>query len=219
MVPDCYVDGNVAGWMAEDDDPLGCDLQALVVYHLEMPRRSFERECDWLEERAEARAQALLAAARSGGMKFGVVCRESIEAADEAVERTLGSSYLETFLNDTRMVALERIGDAFRRIEASGVRVSPPEAVSAVSVSPAKSFKSERALEAYLRDGRNGWKPSVRLELSASLDGPFEAVEGAALIIRAALSACGPVTAWLQSVRPCKGSVAEARTALRIVKN
>lgn len=217
MTPGCYVDGEVAGWMADEDDLLGCDLQALVVYHVEMPRRSFERECDWLEERARARAEALLAAARSGGGKFGVVCRESMEAADEAVERTLGRSYLETFLNDTLMVALERVGTAYRRIEATGVAVSPPEAVAAVTVSPAKSFRNGKALESYLRDGRNGWKPSVRLEFSASLDGRFAALEEAAWTLRGALSACGPVTAWRQAIRPCRTDAAQARASIKIV--
>jgi len=217
MVPECFVDGDVAGWMSEEEDLLGCDLQALVVFHVEMTRRAFERECDWLEERAEARAQALLAAAMSGGSKFGVVCREAAEAADEAVERSFGRSYLETFLNDTRMVAMERVGAAFRRIEAAGVAASPPDAVTAISVAPAKSFRSERALEAYLRDGRNGWKPSVRLEVSVSLDGAFSTVEDACLGIRRALSSCGPVTAWRQVLRPCRTERAAVREGLRIV--
>lgn len=216
MVPQCFVDGDVTYWNAEDDDPVGCDVDAVVVYHPEIARRAFERECDWLEDRADAFAEALMEAASRRGGRFGIVDATSARQAEAAVENRFGESFLETFVNDTRMVALERIGSVFARARAIGAATTPSAAMMAVDVCPAKSFRTMKALEGYLHDSRANWKPAVRLTISVSFDGPFDAVEDAAAMLRSTLSSCGPVTEWRQRIRPCRQET-EKVVRLRVV--
>ena len=212
MEPQCFVDGDVAEWQSEDDDAVGCDIWAVVVYHPAIGRKTFESGCDWLEDRAEARIVALLeAASRRGRAGLGLVDAETVEDADRQVERQFGSSFLETFVNDTAMVAHDRVGAAFARMRSLGTVITPQTAAESLDVAPAKSFRTLKHLEGYLHDARGNWKPSVRLTLSVSVDGPFAAVEEAASVLRSALSSCGPVTEWRQRMRPCRQDTAATR--------
>lgn len=217
MVPQCYVDGDVAEWDTDEEDTVGCDVAGLVVYLPEMTRRQFETWCDWLEYRAEARVAALLAAAASRGGRFGLIDAEAEEVAEEAVAARFGASYLEEFINDAGKVALEAVGASFRRIGAMGASVSPPSAVRAVSVFPAKSFRTEKALRGYLQEGRATWRPSVRLCVSASLDGAVAAVAAAAADLKGALAECGTVTEWKARGRPCSANANASVRNLRLV--
>lgn len=219
MVPECFVDGDVVDWQAEEDDPVGCDLSAVVVYHPAIGRKAFVTGCDWLEDRADARVDAILtAAARRGRDGLSLIDTETLAEADSVVDRRFGSSFLSTFVNDTAMVAHHRIGEAFEKAESLGAKLSPDTASGALQITPAKSFRSSKALQSYLMDAKMTWKPSVRLLLTVSIDGPFSAVEEAAWVIRSALTACGPVTEWRQRVRTCKPDAASyAGRKLRVV--
>lgn len=203
-VPECFVDGDVADWMSQDSDHVGAEVSGLVVYHPSIPRRSFVSQCDWLEERALRRTDALLEAASCRGFRFGVVDEQAAEDAGRIVDAAMGESYLESFVNDTLMVALQHVGGAFSDLARQDIKISPACAAAAVDVSPAKSFRSEKALVQYLQDGRGTWRPSVRLSVKASLDGPLSAMEGAAWKLRLALADCGPVTEWRHRMRPTR---------------
>lgn len=217
MVPQCYVDGDVADWDTADDDRTGCEVAGLVVYLPQMGKKKFETWCDWLEYRAEARVTALLAAAAGRGGRLGVVDREAAEVADEAVNARFGPSYLEEFINDAAKVALENVGASFRRIAAMGVVHSPATAMEAVNVFPAKSFRNEKALHSYFQEGRALWRPSVRLTLQVSLDGRMDGVEEASRDLRRALSECGTLTEWKLRGRPSPHEQATADRPLRLV--
>lgn len=217
MEPQGYVDGAVADWQMEEDDRVGCDLAGLVVYiPASMQKKHFERSCDWLEQREEALRDALLDTVKLAKGGLGVIDQETADKAWSRVNELMGDDTLHLFIKDTRTVAHLKVGAALKMAAMAGIDVTPGTADGAVDVVPAMSFMSERAMAHYLREGRGGWKPSVRLSVRVSMEGPYGPVTAAAAALLAATAECGPVLAWRQNVRPA-GARAKSVPRLRLV--
>lgn len=217
MVPKCYVDGDIADWQSEGETRVGCDIQAVVIYHPEMSRREFERSCDWLEDRAQERLHIVLSLAKKQHPRFGVIDSGLQDTADEIVSEEYGDNFLETFIGDSNDVAIENLAPVFSH--SKHVDIFPSCASDAISVTPAKSFRSEKALAAYLSDGRTQWKPAVRLTLKVTIEGEWSEIEAASSAMRLALTNCGPIAEWRQSTRLPKEDVATMKRGLMLVAN
>lgn len=209
MVLGNFVDGEVPDWDLGDDDPLGVDVAAVVVFHPVMTARAFEMSCISLEERRETRMTQAIQNARGSNPRFRLIDKETFEVADEACRRIHGYDYLDTFISDTLAVALNEIGSAVTRARQEGVRVSPERHSLGVSVRPARSFADRVSMNKWEAGGRARWKPSVRLEVTLGLDGPFTKVERYCEEIRRALSACGPLTFFEEHARPPRDFIAD----------
>jgi len=215
MVPNCFVDGDIADWQSDYDTFIGCDIQAMIIYYPEMTRREFERACDWLEERAEERLHILLSLARPDGRRLGVVDNRLQELADELVSKEFGDNFLERFIRDSLKVAHDNLGAVMSC--RNRVLLTPSCVRDTVEVTPAKSFRTEKSLASYLRDGRSTWKPSVRMTFAVTIEGPWGEVESMAAALRYALNECGPVAEWRQRVRAASEREAVPQKVLRIV--
>lgn len=196
-----FVDGDVPKWDSGDDDPLGVDVTAVVVFHPEIKPRAFECSVMVLENRRLTRLEMAMRHARPTGSHLRVIDAETIAEASSSCTDILGYDYLDQFITDTMEVAIEEIGHAVTRARGMGVSVRPEHYARGITVRPARSFPDRHSLEAWEAGRKAKWKPSVRLQVDLSLDGPFSAVEAACGDIRRAVSACGPLTFFEEHAR------------------
>lgn len=196
-----YVDGDVPRWNLGDDEPLGVDVHAVVVFHPDIAQRTFERAVLALEKRKIRRLDLTLKHARQTGTHLKVIDADSISEAEEACVRRFGYDYLDRFINDTIEVAAEEVGRAAARSRGRGVSVSPERVINAISVTPTRSFADRNALLAWEAGKPASWRPSARLEVRLSLDGPLAAVEASSEDIRRAIAVCGPLTFFEEHAR------------------
>jgi hypothetical protein len=195
------VDGDVPRWDSGDDDPLGVDVSAVVVFHPDMKPKMFEESAILLEDRRLRKLELTLHHARPTGTHLRVIDADTIRQAAETCSGLHGYDYLDQFISDTMEVAVEEIGLAVGRARGHGVLVRPEHYVRGILVRPARSFPDRKSLEKWEAGGRARWRPSVRLEVDLSLDGPFSAVEAACEDIRRAISTCGPLAFFEEHAR------------------
>ena len=205
-----FVDGDVPRWDAGEDDLLGVDVVGAVVYHPDISGRSFERSVLKLSERAEARARNVLNAARPARNGLRVIDAETIAEADKTCEHVHGYDYLDHFMADTRELASVEIGAAAGRARHPGVKVSPERTSDGISIRPARSFATLDQLMRWEKGAKAVWRPSVRLEIRISLDGPLYLLEEACEDIRRSLSRCGPVCFFEEHARQARDAAMEA---------
>lgn len=209
MVLGNFVDGDVPDWDTGDDDPLGVDVAAIVVFHPDIRPKAFELSCLALEQRRETRRDLMVHLARGSNPRFRLIDEETIHTAQEACSRIHGFDYLDTFLTDTLGVAIDEIGSVANRARTEGVRVTPERHALGISVRPARSFADRASMAKWEEGKRARWKPSVRLEVSLALDGPFTKVERFCEEIRRAVSTCGPLTFFEEHARPPRDFIVE----------
>ena len=209
-----FVDGDVPRWNLGDDEPLGVDVHAIVVYHPDIPPRAFEKAVMALETRRLARIDMTLRHARPTGTHLRVIDAGTVAAAAASCEDTLGYDYLDRFISDTMEVASEEIGHAVRRARLQGVTVTPEHYTRGITVTPTRSFSNRMALEAWEAGRRSQWRPSTRLEVKLSLDGPLAAVEATSEDIRRAIAVCGPLTFFEEHARTTSEVTCGARLVL-----
>lgn len=194
-----YVDGAVPHWMTGYDDDHGIDLVAIVVFVPDgMTPRSFEASCRTMERRRESTAKATVELARGSDPRFRLIDATTVAAARNRTSAEMGDDYLDRFMQDTLEVAMSEVGNAVWRAREEGVSVTPNRYGAGIQVEAAKSYASKTDL----RSRSSRWNPSVRLTVKLSLDGPCAAVEKHAVEIRRAVSACGPLTTYLEKGRP-----------------
>jgi hypothetical protein len=196
-----YVDGDVPKWDSGDDDPLGVDVAALVVFHPDIKPRSFERSVMFLEDRCRTRVEMTIRHARPTNSHLKVIDAQTIAEASSSCAQIHGYDYLDQFVNDTLEVALEEVGLAVARARSQGVSVRPDYYANGITVMPARSFQDKQSLETWEAGGKANWIPSVRLQVELQLDGPFSLVEAACEDIRRAVAACGPLTFFEEHAR------------------
>jgi hypothetical protein len=196
-----FVDGDVPKWDAGEDDPLGVDVTAIVVFHPEIKMRAFERSVMVLENRRLTRLELAMKHARPTGSHLRVIDADTIAEASSSCSDMHGYDYLDQFISDTMEVAIEEVGCAVARARNMGVSVRPEHYARGVTVRPARSFPDRDSLEKWEAGGRAQWKPSVRLQVDLQLDGPFSSVEAACGDIRRAVASCGPLTFFEEHAR------------------
>lgn len=203
-----FVDGDVPKWDSGDDDPLGVDVTAVVVFHPDMSVRVFERSVMVLENRRLTKLDMVMKHARPTGSHLRVIDAQTIATASSSCEDIHGYDYLDQFITDTMEIAVEELGCAVARARNMGVYVRPEHYTRGITVRPARSFPDLHSLEQWEAGKRAKWKPSVRLQVDLSLDGPFACVEGACGDIRRAVASCGPLMFFEEHARlPSDASV------------
>lgn len=209
-----FVDGDVPRWNLGDDEPLGVDVHAIVVYHPDISPRRFEQAVKVLEARRLKRNDLTLKHARPTGTHLRIIDAHTIGEAAAECERSLGYDYLDRFISDTIEVAAEEVGNAVRRARMMGVRVTPEHYTRGITCSPSRSFADRIALEAWESGRRSKWRPSARLQVKLSLDGPLAAVETSSEDIRRAITICGPLTFFEEHARTTSDIISDARPVL-----
>jgi hypothetical protein len=196
-----FVDGDVPKWDSGDDDPLGVDVTAVVVFHPDISPRSFERSVRVLENRRLTKLEMAMRHARPTGTHLRVIDAETIAEASSSCTDIHGYDYLDQFVTDTMEIAVEEIGCAVARARNMGVSVRPEHYARGISVRPARSFPDRSSLKTWEAGGKATWKPSVRLQVDLSLDGPFSCVEAVCGDIRRAVASCGPLMFFEEHAR------------------
>ncbi|NTF17090.1 hypothetical protein G6L37_01430 [Agrobacterium rubi] len=196
-----YVDGDIPRWNLGDDEPLGVDVSAVVVFHPDIKPRIFERAVKALEARRRARIDMTLKHARPTRSHLRVIDAETLAAAALSCDETFGYDYLDRFISDTLEVAAEEVGHAVSKARLRGVLVTPEHYTRGITVIPTRSFADRAALDVWERGGRSKWRPSTRLQVNLSLDGPLAAVEASSEDLRRAISICGPLTFFEEHAR------------------
>jgi hypothetical protein len=196
-----FVDGDVPRWDSGDDDPLGVDVTAVVVFHPDIAPRIFERSVTALEDRRLTKLEMTMKHARETGSHLRVIDADTIAEASTHCSDIHGYDYLDQFVTDTMEVAIEEVGCAVARARNMGVNVRPEHYARGITVRPARSFPDRHSLETWEAGGKARWKPSVRLQVDLSLDGPFSCVEAVCGDIRRAVASCGPLMFFEEHAR------------------
>lgn len=209
-----FVDGDVPRWNLGDDEPLGVDVHAIVVYHPDISARSFERAVKSLEKRQRKRIDLTIRHARSTGSHLKIIDADTIAQAAASSDKVLGYDYLDRFISDTMEVASDEVGQAVRRARLRGVKVTPEHYTRGISVTPTRSFPDRLALESWEAGRKASWRPSTRLDVRLSLDGPLAAVEASSEDIRRAISVCGPLKFFEEHARTASDAIVDVRPVL-----
>lgn len=196
-----FVDGDVPKWDSGDDDPLGVDVTAVVVFHPDISARAFERSVMVLENRRLTKLEMAMKHARPTSSHLRVIDADTIAEASSSCTDIHGYDYLDQFISDTMEIAVEEVGCAVARARNMGVSVRPEHYARGITVRPARSFPDRHSLEQWEAGRRAKWKPSVRLQVDLSLDGPFSSVEAVCGDIRRAVAACGPLMFFEEHAR------------------
>lgn len=201
MIARDNVDGAIAEWNADPSARCLCDVRATIVYLLPLSKRDFEDGMARLEKRQSARAAYLAAAIEAARRPFAVLDGDMAFRANDTFEEAYGREPLDAFIVDTDEVLHQHIGDYFAFAGERGVMTSPMTAGPAFEIAPSRSFRTEKARDAFSRGKRADWRPSVRTEIAFVLAGTRQKVAGVMAECASYLSGCGLVTRLEHAIR------------------
>jgi hypothetical protein len=197
MIAHNFVDEIIPDWQLQLDETHRITIRSTIVYLVPVSQAQFTKALASLEARQTAfSAELTQLAARKGTLR--VIDSETAIAARQSLSKKHGENFLDKFIYDTERAIVPEIGAAVRRINNRGVKTSPDRAGAAVSIAPARSFRSAADLARFEQKRGSTWSPTVRLEMIISLEGPREQVELSVDDIRAAMLFCGPVTSFTE---------------------
>jgi hypothetical protein len=198
MVVRNFVDEIIPDWQLQLEETHRITVRSTIVYRLPVSQVQFNRAATSLEARQAAFADELTHLAERKG-KLRVIDHNTTLAARQSLSKKLGESFLDKFIYDTERAIVPELGNAVRRINGRGVKTFPERAGAAISVSPARSFRSTADLARFEQKRGSTWSPTVRLEVIVDLEGPREMVELSVDDIRTAMLFCGPITSFTES--------------------
>ncbi len=197
MIAQNFVDEIIPDWQLQLDETHRITIRSTIVYLVPVSQAQFTKALASLGGRQAAFSKELsLLSERKGALR--VIDNDTTIAARQSLSKKHGENFLDKFIYDTERAIVPEIGAAIRRINGRGVRTSPDRADAAVSIAPARSFRSAADLAKFEQKRGSTWSPTVRLELLLSLEGPREQVELSVDDVRTAMLFCGPLTSFIE---------------------
>lgn len=197
MIAQNFIDEIIPDWQLQLDETHRITIRSTIIYRVPVSQAQFNKALASLEARQTAYAEELTQLAGRKG-KLRVIDHDTTLAARQSLSRKHGENFLDKFIYDTERAIVPELGAAVGRINDRGVRTSPERAGAAISISPARSFRSAADLARFEKKRGSTWSPTVRLEVIISLEGPREQVELSVEDVRTAMLFCGPVTTFTE---------------------
>ena len=197
MIAHNFVDEIIPDWQLQLDETHRITIRSTIVYLVPVSQAQFNKALAALDARQSAfSAELKQLSSRKGPLR--IIDNDTTIAARRSLSHKHGDNFLDKFIYDTERAIVPEIGAAIRRINSRGVRTSPDRAGAAVSIVPARSFRSAVDLSKFEQKRGSTWSPTVRLEMLLSLEGPREQVELSVDDVRTAMLFCGPVTSFTE---------------------
>lgn len=215
MTPDNFIDAHIPNWQLSMADKHCIQIDASIVYRLDLTRKDFETSARSLARRQKALLNTLK---RNGTRKrhLTLIDTQAITDARSSVTSSLGENYLEHFISDTSELAFGELKEVLQLARHLNVIVTPHEAGKIISIRPGRSFNSQTALNAHCERKGQDWIPVVRLQWELVLEGTRSNVETTAAKARNAMLTCGPLANFTETASPLRFN-AEHETSFRLI--
>jgi len=198
MIAPNFVDEIIPDWQLQLDETHRITVRSTIIYQVPIRQTQFNRAVAALEARQTVFADELTRLATRKGI-LRVIDQDTTLSARRSLSKKHGENFVDKFIYDTERAIVSELGVAVKRINDRGVKTWPKRAGDAISISPARSFRTNADLTRFEKKKGNTWSPTVRLEVSIDLEGPREQVELSVQDIRSAMLFCGPITSFTEN--------------------